>query len=152
MHDLEIAKRQLLEKGFSLVIEKSGLVIFGTKLQGIAGFLEAIEKFGRGGLDGAFVADKVVGRAAALLCVFCGVKAVYAVVLSKGGREVLEENGVALEFESLVPSVLNKRKTDVCPFEKAVANVSRPEEAYEKLKSCMKEMAQSKKTKATFSL
>jgi len=144
MNDLEAAKRRLREKGFSLVITKNGSVVFETKLQGISGFLEAIEKFGRKSLHGCFVADKVVGRAAALLCVYCGVRAVYAVVLSKGGREVLEENRVTLEFGNLVPNVLNQRKTDVCPFEKVVADISNAEEAYEKLKTCMKEMSRSK--------
>jgi hypothetical protein len=88
-------------------------------------------------LHGASVADRIVGRAAALLCVYCGVKAVYAVVLSDGGERVLKENSVSLEFESLVPSILNRQRTETCPFEKIVSTVSDGEEAYEKLKSCV---------------
>jgi hypothetical protein len=140
MCDPEIAKRQLQEKGYSLVIANKGKIIFEIKSAGIGGFLDAIEKFGRSGLDGAFIADKIVGRAAALLCVYCGVKGVYAIVLSKGGKQVLDENSIPVEFESLVPRILNRPKTDMCPFEKAVAAVSNAEEAYEKLKSCMERM------------
>jgi len=140
MRELEIAKQRMREKGFSLVIAKDGKVIFETKLQGVSGFLGAIEKFGREDLRGSSVADKVVGRAAALLCVYCGVKAVYASVLSEGGKEMLEKNSVALEFENLVPNILNQLKTDACPFEKVVTTVADAEKAYEKLKLCMKEM------------
>lgn len=136
MLDLEIAKRQLRQRGFSLVIVKRGKTVFETRQSGVSGFLGAIDKIGREGLAGSSAADKVVGRAAAMLCTYCRVKAVYAVVVSNGGRELLEENGVALEFERLVPNVLNRQQTGVCPFEKVVATISNVEEAYEKLKSC----------------
>jgi uncharacterized linocin/CFP29 family protein len=137
MLDIEIAKHRLLEKGFSLVIAKDRKIIFGTKQSGVSGFLSAIEELGRESLHGVSVADRIVGRAAALLCVYCGVKAVYAVVLSDGGKRVLKENSVSLEFENLVPSILNKQKTGTCPFEKLVLTISDEEEAYEKLKSCV---------------
>jgi len=137
MRDLEIAKQRMHEKSFSLVVAKDGKIVFETKLPGISGFLGVIEEFGRKDLRGSSVADKVVGRAAAMLCVYCGIKAVYAAILSKGGKEVLEENGVTLEFENLVSNILNQRKTDACPFEKAVATTSDAEKAYEKLRLCM---------------
>ena len=145
MSDLQIAKRHLQKEDFSLVVAKDEKIIFETKLQGIGGFLLAIERFGREKLAGSSVADKVVGRAAALLCVYCGVKAVYATVLSEGGKEVLKENGIAFEFDNLVLRILNHQKTDTCPFEKVVSNISNAEEAYEELKSCMEEMKRSGK-------
>lgn len=137
MLDMKIAKHRLLEKGLSLIIVKDGRIVFETRQSGVSGFLSAIEELGRENLHGASVADRIVGRAAALLCVYCGVKAVYAVVLSNGGKRVLEENEVAFEFENLVPSILNRQKTGTCPFEKLVSTISDGEEAYEKLKSCM---------------
>jgi uncharacterized linocin/CFP29 family protein len=139
MLDVEIAKRQLLEKGFSLVIVKDEKILFETRQSGVSGFLSAIEELDRENLHRASVADRIVGRAAALLCVYCGVKAVYAVILSDGGKRVLKENDVALEFENLVPSILNRQKTGTCPFEKIVSTISDGEEAYEKLKSCISE-------------
>jgi uncharacterized linocin/CFP29 family protein len=139
MLDVEIAKRQLFEKGFSLVIVKDEKIILETRQSGVNGFLSAIEELGRERLHAASVADRIVGRAAALLCVYCGVKAVYAVVLSEEGKSVLKENSVSLEFKNLVPSILNRQKTGTCPFEKIVSTVSDGQEAYEKLKSCISE-------------
>lgn len=137
MTDAEVAKSRLLRNGSSLVIVKDGKVVFETGQPGVGGFLSAIKKLGRERLHGASVADRIVGRAAALLCVYCGVRAAYAVVLSQGGKKVLEENTVAFKFEYLVPTILNRQKTDACPFEKLVSTVSDAEEAYERLKSCM---------------
>jgi hypothetical protein len=137
MLDVEIAKRQLFEKGFSLVIVKDEKIILETRQSGVSGFLSAIKGLGRERLHAASVADRIVGRAAALLCVYCSVRAVYAVVLSEEGKRVLKENSVSLEFENLVPSILNRQKTGTCPFEKIVSTVSDGQEAYEKLKSCI---------------
>jgi hypothetical protein len=137
MSDLETAKRYLREKGYSLVIAKAGRIVFATRQSGVSGFLRAIDKFSKDDLVGSSVADRVVGRAAAMLCLYCAVKAVYAVVLSEGGKELLEKNRVPFQFESLVPNILNRQKTGTCPFEQMVSAIPNAEEAYEKLKSCI---------------
>jgi len=134
--DIEIARHQLQEKSLSLVIAKDGRIIFETTKSGVNGFLSAIDELGRENLKGASIADKIVGRAAALLCAYAGVKAVYAVVLSEGGKRVLEKNSVSLKFGDVVPGILNRQKTGACPFEKIVSDISDGAEAYEKLKSC----------------
>lgn len=137
MLDLEVAKSRLRERDFSLVIAKEGKIIFETAQSGVSGFLSAIDTFGKDDLVGSSIADKVVGRAAAMLCVYCGVEAVYAVILSEGGKDLLEKNGVSFQFERLVPSILNRQRTGKCPFEQLVATITDAEEAYEKLKSCI---------------
>jgi len=138
MPDLEIAKRYLHEKGYSLVIAKGGRIVFATRQSGVSGFLRAIDEFSKDGLIDSSVADRIVGRAAAMLCLYCAVKAVYAVILSESGKELLEKNSVPFQFESLVPNILNRQKTGTCPFEQTVSSISNMEEAYEKLKSCTK--------------
>lgn len=45
-------------------------------------------------LDGASVADKIVGRAAAFVMISCGVKEVYAGVMSKGAAALFAVHGV----------------------------------------------------------
>jgi len=60
---------------------------------------------------------------------------VFAVTISEEGEEMLKENEVPYRFENRVPNILNNEKTDICPFEKLVMNLTKPEEAYEKLKA-----------------
>jgi len=134
MQDLDIAKKRLEKNSLTLTIVKSERVIFETTSHGVSGFLEAIEKFGDK-LEGASVADRVIGKAVALLSVYAKVKAVYAKVLSEKAKAVLEENMVYHEWNVLVDSILNKDESKLCPFEDLAAKISNPKDAYEMFKA-----------------
>ena len=134
MNDLEIAKTQLHRKELTLAIVKNGEVLFETHSHRISGFLGAIEKFGAV-LEGAAVADRVAGKAIALLCVYAKINDVYADVLSEKAKAVFEENSVRHEWKELVKNVLNLNKSGVCPFEKAAADISDPKDAYKAFKA-----------------
>jgi hypothetical protein len=133
--DLTLAKKHLFkEESLTLAIAKDGEIIFETSSHGISGFLEAVEKFGDK-LKGASVADKVVGKAIALLCVYTKVKMVYAVTLSKEAKAFFENHKVYHEWDELVENILDFKKANVCPFEKLATEISNPNEAYKRLKA-----------------
>jgi hypothetical protein len=134
MSDLDIAKSALYEEELTLIIVKNGKVLFETDSHRISGFLGAIEQLGAG-LDGASVADRVAGKAVALLCVYAKIEEVYAKILSRKAKVVFEENGIRHEWKTLVDDILDLTKSGVCPFEKAAANVSNPEAAYKAFKA-----------------
>jgi len=132
--DLDFAKLKLLEKDLSLVIVKNGKVIFETNKQGINGFLQAIEEL-NSNLVGSSVADKIVGVAAAILCVYAGVVSVFALTISEEGINLLEDNNITYMFKKKVLNILNRDKNDVCPFEKIALNSRNPDDTYLKLKN-----------------
>ena len=80
-------------------------------------------------LAGFSSADRIVGKAAALLYANMGIAAVHACTISAAAREVLEQNEICYEFENEVPQILNRDGTDMCPMEKAVSNTLDPKEA-----------------------
>jgi hypothetical protein len=133
MNDLETAKTQLIQNHLTLIFIKNNNILFKTKSQRISGFLTAIQELDRK-LEDASVADKVVGRAVALLCAYAGIKAIYAETLSMKAFGVLEKSGIACEWKALVDTILDTNRKDVCPFEKAAAKISNPKDAYEKFK------------------
>jgi len=133
MKDLDVAKDLLTRSNCALVIVKDGQVLLETNASGIRGFLMALDKMGKN-MEGSSLADRIVGEAAAQLCVYSRVREVYAVVLSQCGKDVLEKNDIHYEFENLVPHILNMKQTDLCPFEKLVAGSKSPEEAHERLR------------------
>jgi hypothetical protein len=133
MSDLDIAKSKLYEEELTLTIVKNGEVLFETGSHRISGFLGAVEQLGAG-LEGASVADRVAGKAIALLCVYAGIRHVYAEVLSRKAKAVFEENGINHEWKELVANILNLNKSQVCPFEKAAAEISDPKDAYKAFK------------------
>jgi hypothetical protein len=134
MQDLEIAKKRLTENSLSLSVVKNGEIVFETASHGVSGFLEAVEKFGDK-LEGASVADRIVGKAIALLCVYARVRAIYAIVLSENAKEVLEKNMVHHEWKCLVENILDASKSGLCPFEKLATEISSPKDAYKMLKA-----------------
>jgi hypothetical protein len=136
MKDLELAKQLLKTDDLSLVIVKNKKIIFQTRMHGIKGFLQTIERFEDDLVD-ASLADKIVGRAIAMLCIYSKIKAVYAVVISEEAMSLLKNERIYCEAESLVPYILGKDKMTMCPFEKAVINVDKPYEAYERLRNCV---------------
>lgn len=139
MNDLETAKTQLSRRQLTLAIVKNGKTLYETQFHRISGFLNAIDQQGKN-LEGACVADKVVGKAVALLCVYAEVKAVYAETLSIAGKIVLENKCIAIEWKELVDVILDDTKQDICPFEKEAATVSSPEETYVRFKALQQKM------------
>jgi hypothetical protein len=139
MNDLEIAKSLLSKKRLTLVIVKNGKTLFETQFHRISGFLKAIEQEGKN-LHDASVADRVVGKAVALLCVYAKVKEVYAETLSVEGKNALQQNGIAIEAKELVNTILDDRKKDLCPYEKEAANVNKPQAAFDRFKALQKKM------------
>jgi len=142
MTDLEIAKNELHEENLALAIVKNGSLLYSTKSHRISGFLDAIDKCD-GNLEGASVADKVAGKAIALLCAYAKVKEVYAAVMSRQALFVFKKHKVVYHWNELVENILDANKKGICPFEKAAVNVSDPEKAYktfkdlrESLRSC----------------
>ena len=129
MRDLDIAKSKLYEEELTLTMVKNGEILFETRSHRISGFLGAIEKLGSQ-LNGASVADRVAGKAIALLCVYAGIRHVYAEVLSRKAKAVFEENEIHHEWKELVKNVLDLNKSGVCPFEKLAAGISDPKDAY----------------------
>ena len=136
MNDLGIAKDQLFRKDLTLVIVKNGGVVFETASHRISGFLGAIAQLGDR-LEGASVADRVVGKAIALLCIYAGIREVYAEVLSRKAKTVFKENEVLCEWSNLVDTILDFNRSGVCPFEKAAEGISDPELAYETFKELL---------------
>jgi len=127
--DVDLAKKRLFDEKLSLVIVKQGQTVFTDKEPGIRGLIEAITNCGVS-LHGAAVADRVLGKAAALLCVYAKFSSVYASVMSNLGEKILEKFSIPYQHGTLVPNILNRRGTDTCPFEKAVMNTDSPEEAF----------------------
>lgn len=142
MQDLQLAKKQLYGQQLTLVIVKGGQVLFQTDSHKISGFIKAIEKLGTQ-LNDAAVADRVAGKALALLCVYAGISEVYAEVLSKNAQSVFEEYKIGVHYKELVDNVLDLNKDSVCPFEKVAAGIVNPKDSYgafralhEEMKSC----------------
>lgn len=129
----EIAKQQL--NTHSLVVVKDGKtsVCDGRGIKPVVDYLE------KDNFDGAFVADKVIGKASALLLVYGKVQEVYTPVISKPAVKVFEDNNVKYSADKIVDNIINRTGTDLCPMEKKVQNIDNPKRAYKLFRKLLKE-------------
>lgn len=81
----------------------------------------------------AVVVDKVVGKAVAMLLVRSKVKYIYAYVLSRKAKEILDEYNIDYGYEKVVDFIENRDKTGMCPMEQTVYNIDDLEEAFNAL-------------------
>lgn len=89
-------------------------------------------------LLGAQIADRVIGRGAALLMVKGRVQEVFAYVISKQALDILQQAGIPTTYATLQPHIINRAGTDICPVEKLTASTDDPDEAYELIKEFLK--------------
>lgn len=80
-------------------------------------------------LRGAMIADKVVGKGAAVLMTAGGVRWVYADVISQSALEFLLTHNIEAEYGRVVPNIINRAGTDICPVEKVCMQCDNIEDA-----------------------
>lgn len=121
MTKLEELKEILYSKNASLVVGYSNGEIkeyYQDRVKDIKDILKENEN----ALNGAIVADKVIGKLAGSLLTVSGVKEIYADVISKYAIPVLEENNVKYEYKTKVEYIKNKDNTGMCPMENKFKN------------------------------
>lgn len=134
MNNSEQAKEIFKAGEYSCVLCKDGVTHTSIK-RGVAPLVEWLTN----GIDitGFSAADKIVGKAAALLFVMGGLKAVYAPVMSKSAVDLLSRHGIDMEYETLVQTIVNRSGTGPCPMEQAVSNIDDPAEALEAIQNTL---------------
>ena len=130
MKDITKAKT-ILESGYTCVLVK-GKMSLTSKRNGIVPMVKFLND--GIGLEGFSVADKIVGKAVAMLFVLAKVKEVYAEVLSKTAISVLEANGISYSYKILSDNIINRQGTGLCPMEETVKDIFDCKQAYEKIK------------------
>lgn len=85
-------------------------------------------------------ADRIVGKAAALLNVYLGAVEIHAMVMSDGAKALLADYGVSFFFREETDVVKAKDGVVYCLFERLVWDVSDPEEAHTLIRAKLKEL------------
>ncbi|MDE6494515.1 MAG: DUF1893 domain-containing protein [Bacteroidales bacterium] len=86
-------------------------------------------------LQGAEIADKAVGKAAAALMILGGVKQLSAALISRNALDLLEKYPLPVNFEKEVPYILNRSQTDRCPLESLCQTCATPQECLSAIKT-----------------
>lgn len=141
--DAELARATLLSaEGATCVAVRNGETMIARE-RGVKPLLQWISE-GKS-FEGWSVADKVVGKAPALLYVQLKPVAVFATALSEDARDILLARGIACGCDDLVPFIVNRAGDGQCPMDACVAGISDPHEAERAIRECVRRMAASRK-------
>ena len=129
--DLLAEMRTLIREGAAVVVARNGVIEGVERGSGIAPLMRLYDA---GRLKGAIVVDKVIGRAAAAICIVGGAARVDARVMSDDAAGLLKAHGVVFDAKETVPKILNRSQTGRCPMELKVDGVTDPVRMVERLK------------------
>lgn len=133
MEDLKLAKEELEKEDRTFVLVREGALAFSSQERGIRPILGIFEGH-RDLLGGATVADRVIGRAAALFLREGKIQALYAQLISQEALALLEKAGISVHYGTLVDHVLNRDQTGLCPMERLSTGVEEPAVLAEKIR------------------
>ena len=112
----DLVKDKLLAGNHSLVIETKGgkvLTFDGRGVKDLYNIYMNTPEI----LNGAVVADKVIGTGAASLMALGGIKEYYTNVISRDAYELLKKNGIKGKYGELVAQIKNRDGSGRCPLE-----------------------------------
>ena len=122
---------KLNEQHISLIVRNAGQTTEYHQ-HGVQDLLSLVENEPQR-LQGAVVADKTIGKAAAALMVVGSVKQAYTNTISTPAREMLEKAGIQVSFQQEIEKILNRDQTDQCPLDKSLNGIDAPEECVAKM-------------------
>ena len=104
----------LKNEGLTLVVRQSDGSLYRGTGRGVSDLYDLL-KARR--LDGAWVADKVVGRGAAALMIAGGVVRVHALTMSRPAVDLLKDSDLDYSTDLLVDQIMNQKGDGQCPVE-----------------------------------
>ena len=133
---------QLYREDVSCVIVRNGEVLT-SGLFGIKPLMQHL-RVDRRFFEGAIIADKVIGKAAAMLLVDSGIAEIYGAVMSESAAELLKACGIPFGYGELVPMIENRTHDGMCPMEQTVLNLTEPADAFDALEITIAKLMQAK--------
>lgn len=149
---IEKTKKALSDSGntFAALVydeETGNEKIYTSAKKGIAPIMDMLEK-NRSFFKNAIVADRVIGKAAAMLLLDSGADYIFGEMTSTHALNVLEaasEFNEAFSFETgrIVPYIINRKGDGMCPMEETVLDITDLRLAYDLLKAKLSSISES---------
>jgi hypothetical protein len=106
----------LEDECLSLLVVRQGTELYRSFRDGVRPLLELVVWF-PGGLEGATVADRVVGACAARIFDYLRVDQVIGLTGSVSAERILHAAAISYSFQTTVIEIRNRDDTGPCPFE-----------------------------------
>lgn len=141
--ELERAVEILKREKHSCVILNPGCDPICSDALGIKPLMVELRK-NRKAFQHGVIADKVIGKAAAMMMIYGGAAAVYGGVMSEDAVNVLRAHQIEFAYDKVVPVIENRTKTGRCPMEQTVLEIENLEDAFEALEETIQKLMKQK--------
>ena len=121
----------------SCVVIKDNTIV---KTQCDRGIAPVIQLYESGVLKDAYVVDKIIGKASAMVMTLGGVKGCYGVTMSEAAVKWLKEHQITVQYENCVAAIMNRTGDGICPMEQTVKEIEDAELALVALKKKITEL------------
>ncbi len=137
MSDIDKAKKLLKCGGYTCVLCR-GETVYTSVKRGVVPIFEKLEQ--QIDLTGFSAADKVVGKAAAMLFQLAGISVLHTEIISKPAKEFLEKTGIVFTYDIVTDKIINRKGDGLCPMETAVMNIDNSDEGFIAIKNKLDEL------------
>jgi hypothetical protein len=127
--NIEDLKNILLKENHTIVIYKNDASVYTSNDRGVAPLMKLLKE-NKAQLKDAMIADKVVGKAAALLMAYGKVKEVYTPTISTPALKVFKNHNIEIHYDKEVGRIINRKGDGLCPMETLCLNIENPEDAF----------------------
>ena len=124
------------------VVVRDNKIISQASPKGISYIIDLYDK---GALEDTFVADTIIGKAAAMIFSLGGVTSCYGKTISRSALDVLKKNNISVSYDNCTDVIQNRSGTGMCPMEETVLNITDKKEALTLLKAKVNEMKKNSK-------
>ena len=130
----------LIANGFSIQVENEKGIFYQSSEPMLKPLIKCLNQY-TAQMSGATVVDKIVGLAAAYLCMIGKVGRVLTPLASQSAEDALRGKGIELIAVRIIPQIMNRDGTAPCPMEQLAASFAAPEEFYAEMKRRMSTQA-----------
>jgi len=137
-HNAKDDAKNMIKEGLkSCVIVRDNKIISAESTKGIKHIINLYEE---GLLNGAFVADTVIGKAAAMIFSLAKIKSCYARTISREALTWLSDHNIDTSYSTLTDYIINRKGDGMCPMEETVINIDDEKTALSLLKAKIEEL------------
>ncbi len=137
VEDLNRAKQQLITQNHSLVLVKDDNILFTGKRSGILDLWNVYENQ-PDLLVKTAAADRVIGKAAAIVMAAGDISACYSQVMSGGAEKIFRQQEIIYETDMKVQAIKKPDTGELCPLEKITNDIDDLEQGMSKISQFMK--------------
>lgn len=130
---------ELENTDYTCMVKCNEEIVFTSKEKGVKPLLDYIEE--EYNYTNITIIDKIIGKGAMCLAVKCKAKKVITPIISKKALDIANMYNVEVEYNEIVPEIINRTGTGPCPIENAVSSINNIEEAYDVIIKKLEELS-----------